>query len=307
VRTEAEEALSLTLRQPRPERFPLIFTSKMELMEAAVGFVHEHAVLRACTPDTVQTYRRFFSMGLTPSRRWDCLERCRCERLGFVSRSDAQEGKLSHAQGVQHSNSQPPRARCASILCVGRAQRLAPRVFSDLSGSRRHCAAPQLGRPASPISELLRLEVRNVMPRGSELEDATYRSIDGNSAVEPCLYPTTATIFPYYLAILIQAAGNPHAIAELPTDCLQPIPLLKDHELLVWTKGRTTRQQRRAFRSEDPFEPPALVRDLIEWTFFKAAKHSFSERRHLPPFDLSAIRPSVLTAIYRVSGDLREV
>lgn len=183
-----------------------------------------------------------------------------------------------------------------------------------------------------------------VVPRSyvtpSRLSDVRTRivALGGNGAVEPCLYPTTATIFPYYLAILIQAAGNPHAIAELPTECLQPIPLLEDHELLVWTKGRTTRQQRRAFRSEDPFEPPALVRDLIEWTkpiralvprahrdrlfvcrthphgmrapgwtFFKAAKHSFSERHHLPSFDLSAIRPSVLTAIYRVSGDLHEV
>ena len=36
VRTAAEEALSLTLRQPSPEGFPLLFTSKIELMEAAV-------------------------------------------------------------------------------------------------------------------------------------------------------------------------------------------------------------------------------------------------------------------------------
>lgn len=162
--------------------------------------------------------------------------------------------------------------------------------------------------------------------------------LGGNRAVEPCLYPTTGTIFPYYLATLIHAAGNPHAISELTIDCLRPIPLLEDHELLVWSKGRTTRQQRRAFRSHDSFEPPALVRELIEWTrplrphlsrahrdrlfvcrthhagmlapswtFFKAAKPRFIERHRLPPFDLSAIRPSVLTAVYRVSGDLREV
>jgi hypothetical protein len=163
-------------------------------------------------------------------------------------------------------------------------------------------------------------------------------ALGGNAAVEPCLYPTTGTIFPYYLAILIHAAGIPHAIAELTVDCLRPIPLLEDHQLLVWSKGRTTRQQRRAFRSQAPFEPPALVRELVEWTrplrphllrahrdrlfvcrthhagmrapswtFFKAARLSFIERHHLSPFDLSAIRPSVLTAVYRVSGDLREV
>jgi hypothetical protein len=43
------------------------------------------------------------------------------------------------------------------------------------------------------------------------------------------------------------------------------------------------------------------------WSFFKAARLRFIERHHLSPFDLSAIRPSVLTAVYRVSGDLREV
>jgi hypothetical protein len=159
----------------------------------------------------------------------------------------------------------------------------------------------------------------------------------GNRAVEPCLYPRSDSIFPYYLAILIHAAGNPHAIAELTVDCLQSIPLLEDHELLVWSKGRSGRLQRRAFRTRDPFEPPALVREIIEWTrrlrphippahrnrlfickghnsgihspswsLFKQARRHFLARHHLPPFSFSAIRPSVLTAIYRVSGDLRQ-
>ncbi len=162
-------------------------------------------------------------------------------------------------------------------------------------------------------------------------------ALGGNRAVEPCLYPRSDSIFPYYLAILIHAAGNPHAIAELTVDCLQSIPLLEDHELLVWSKGRSGRLQRRAFRTKDPFEPPALVREIIEWTrrlrphippahrnrlfvckghnsgihapswsLFKQARQQFLGRHHLPPFAFSAIRPSVLTAIYRVSGDLRQ-
>jgi hypothetical protein len=162
-------------------------------------------------------------------------------------------------------------------------------------------------------------------------------ALGGNRAVEPCLYPRSDSIFPYYLAILIHAAGNPHAIAELTVDCLQPIPLLEDRELLVWAKGRSGRLQRRAFRTKDPFEPPALVREIIAWTqrlrphippahrnrlfvckghnsgihapswsLFKQARRHFLARHHLPPFALSAIRPSVLTAIYRVSGDLRQ-
>ena len=163
-------------------------------------------------------------------------------------------------------------------------------------------------------------------------------SLGGYRFVEPHLYPRFESIFPYYLAILIHAAGNPHAIAELDIDCLQQVPLLEDRELLVWAKGRAGKLQRRAFRTTDPFGPPALVREIVQWTerlrprvaaayrnrLFLAKGHNtgirspswsklkklrerFIARHHLPPFALSAIRPSVLTAIYRVSGDLRQV
>jgi hypothetical protein len=88
----------------------------------------------------------------------------------------------------------------------------------------------------------------------------------GYRAIEPCLYPRVESIFPYYLAIMIHAAGNPQAIAQLDIDCLQPIPLLEDRELLVWSKGRASKLQRRSFPTTDPFEPPALVRELVQWT-----------------------------------------
>jgi hypothetical protein len=158
----------------------------------------------------------------------------------------------------------------------------------------------------------------------------------GYRAIEPCLYPRVESIFPYYLAIMIHAAGNPQAIAQLDIDCLQPIPMLEDRELLVWSKGRASRLQRRSFKKADSFEPPALVRELVEWThrlrprvapayrnrlfiakghmgirpiswsFIKKARRHFVERHNLPPFALSAIRPGVLTAFYRLSGDLRQ-
>ncbi|HUO96099.1 MAG TPA: hypothetical protein VMT92_07685, partial [Steroidobacteraceae bacterium] len=160
----------------------------------------------------------------------------------------------------------------------------------------------------------------------------------GAKHVEPHLYPTANTVLPYYLAILIQSAGNPDAIAELSVDCLQPIPLLEDREMLVWTKYRAGSIQRRAFRASDPFEPPALVRELIEWTkrlrphasavargrllLFKGVRgvsawssgtaksvirQDFCVRHGLPRFSLASIRPSVLASFYRASGDLGQV
>ena len=160
----------------------------------------------------------------------------------------------------------------------------------------------------------------------------------GSTPVRQCLYPLGESLLPYYLAILIHTAGNPEAIAELDCDCLQSVPLLDDRELLVWAKARAGALQRRSFRSMDSFEPPALVREILQWTrrlrpltstanrsrlfLFRANHHvtalsaalamklviaNFLARHHLPPFSLASIRPSVLTVFYRVSGDLRRV
>jgi len=56
LREAASAALRMTLREPRPEGFPLLFSSDMRLLEPAVAFLHEHAIQRACTPETLRTY-----------------------------------------------------------------------------------------------------------------------------------------------------------------------------------------------------------------------------------------------------------
>jgi integrase/recombinase XerD len=49
-------AATIPLREPRPIGFPLLFSADLELIEPAVAFLHEHAVQRAHTTDTVRTY-----------------------------------------------------------------------------------------------------------------------------------------------------------------------------------------------------------------------------------------------------------
>lgn len=56
LRVATTIAPTIRLREPRAPGFPLLFTAKMELIEPAVEFLHEHAVRRAHTPDTVRTY-----------------------------------------------------------------------------------------------------------------------------------------------------------------------------------------------------------------------------------------------------------
>ncbi len=156
----------------------------------------------------------------------------------------------------------------------------------------------------------------------------------GAKQIEPCLYPRAVSLLPYYLAILIHAAGNPEPIAELGRDCLQDVPLLENRQALVWFKARAGRLQRRSFERDAPFEPPALVRDLLTWNerlrplappaqrdrlfIFKGLRTvnamstitvhhllgEFCQRHGLAAFSLASIRPSVLSSFYRASGDL---
>jgi len=88
----------------------------------------------------------------------------------------------------------------------------------------------------------------------------------GFKGIAPLLYPNANSLLPYYLAILIHTAGNPEPIAGLTIDCLQPIPLLDDRQMIVWAKHRAGTMQRCSFRAADPYEPPALVRELHGWT-----------------------------------------
>lgn len=56
LRQAAAAALGMTLREPRPVGFPLLFSSDMRLIEPAIAFLHEHAIQRAYTTETLRTY-----------------------------------------------------------------------------------------------------------------------------------------------------------------------------------------------------------------------------------------------------------
>lgn len=52
----AAAASKIPLREPRPVGFPLLFSADLQLIEPALAFLHEHAVQRAHTTDTLRTY-----------------------------------------------------------------------------------------------------------------------------------------------------------------------------------------------------------------------------------------------------------
>ncbi len=56
VREAATVAATIRLREPRPEGFPVLLTEELDLLHAPHLFLHEHAVERAHTTDTLRTY-----------------------------------------------------------------------------------------------------------------------------------------------------------------------------------------------------------------------------------------------------------
>jgi site-specific recombinase XerD len=56
LRAAAAAAALITLREPRPAGFPLLFSRDMRLIEPAIAYLHEHSVQRAHTADTLRTY-----------------------------------------------------------------------------------------------------------------------------------------------------------------------------------------------------------------------------------------------------------
>lgn len=56
LREAATAALGINLRSPTPPGFPLLFSTDMQLIEPAVVFLHEHAIERAYTVDTLRSY-----------------------------------------------------------------------------------------------------------------------------------------------------------------------------------------------------------------------------------------------------------
>lgn len=229
---------------------------------------------------------------------------------------------------------------CEHDIAQNRVQRQA--IVSERASARASDAGPATSRGS--LLEYLDTHYDGTVPphkvlmtRGYSALQRAVACLGGARKVESYLYPSSDSILPYYIAILIHTAGNPESIAALGSDCLRPIPLLDDREMLVWDKPRASTVQRRAFRRDAPFEPPGLVREILDWTgrlrsraalslrkqlfLYKcshgvralsptslgALRRRFVKRHGLPDFALSSIRASVLTTFYRASGDLSQV
>jgi hypothetical protein len=230
---------------------------------------------------------------------------------------------------------------CEREIAATRARRT--EFAQERAAHRSPAASPDASRAA--LVAVIEQRYTGIIPTWNGLRRAgdlaVLRGLNrfgGTKEIAPLLYPDSRSLLPYYLAILIHTAGNPEPIAALTTDCLQPLPLLDDRQMLVWAKHRAGQMQRRSFSTNDPDEPPALVREVLAYTeplrrhappvlrrrlfLFHGQsgigglstalaktmiRSEFAVRHGLPHFSLASIRPSVLSAFYRASGDLLKV
>lgn len=267
--------------------------------------------------------------------RW--LERCRPDLVGCIDHSFTPfPGRGS--DGPRRATL--PARELRAILRACEVDIAAIREARASAAAQRAADGDKVGSLGWLLAEVDQ-RFGGIVPSGLELQrrgshplQMAVRRWGGAKQIEPCVYPRAVSLLPYYLAILIHTAGNPEPIAELERDCLQEVPLLENRQALVWFKARAGRLQRRTFERDAPFEPPALVRDILAWNeqlrplapaaqrnrlfIFKGLRTvnamstvtvhhlltQFCERHGLAAFSLVSIRPSVLCSFYRASGDL---
>lgn len=268
------------------------------------------------------------------------LERC---RPGTIESIEYHYDPFTLGTHVRQSRSSMPASELRAILRVCEADIAKIRTAREVACAQR---AADNGKPGTFgwLLDHIDQNYGGVLPTRKELSRTsqpkvlwTLRRLGGLKQIEYIMYPCAESLLPYYLVILIHAAGNVDPIAELERDCLQSLPLLDNRQALVWYKARAHSIQRRTFSSTNSFEPPALVREIIEWNerlrplvpvfqqsrlfLYKSYQgvtalvsavinnliKPFCERHGLPRFTLGSIRPGVLASFYRASGDLRRV
>ncbi|WP_245467990.1 site-specific integrase [Mesorhizobium sp. M1D.F.Ca.ET.043.01.1.1] len=88
----------------------------------------------------------------------------------------------------------------------------------------------------------------------------------GNQKLSSYLHALPETLIPYMIAIGAQSYANPEALRDLRRDCMSDHLLLEGREVMTWSKGRSSRLQRRSFLRDKSLSVPNLVDRVLEMT-----------------------------------------
>jgi len=99
------------------------------------------------------------------------------------------------------------------------------------------------------------------------------------------LHLTGESLLPFYIALAIQTAANPHALMQFQRDCQRPHPLDEHRVIIDWDKARAgdklKRAQRRSFDRRRRYAAPNLIDKLLAMTAPLVAQSAPRDRERL--------------------------
>ena len=140
VRQAAEATATITLRAGRPAGFPLLFSAGFALIEPAVAFLHEHAVERAHTSDTVRTYAEIL---------YDWFDTLEQNGIGW---QEADTVDLVRYRNRMMTQPSPQTRRPYSVRTINHRVRGVPRGSRMRDRPGPVCAAPVRSAASTPLA-----------------------------------------------------------------------------------------------------------------------------------------------------------
>lgn len=102
-----------------------------------------------------------------------------------------------------------------------------------------------------------------VVNKSKESLAARSQALGGLRAIRELLWITIKDLLPFYLVVLIQAAGNPGAVIKAGRNCISKHPIRDDIEYLTFVKARAAKEQRIDFPVKQASSAPNIIRRLL--------------------------------------------
>ena len=121
------------------------------------------------------------------------------------------------------------------------------------------------------LNELLnlgngRIPTQKVLGKTNPSLNTKAQKVGGLRHLKSMIFLTPVDLLPFYIAILIQTAGNPMAILEMDRDCLISNPIRSDRISVFWYKKRSGTEQKADFNAVKKFSAPNIIKRLIKLT-----------------------------------------
>lgn len=99
-------------------------------------------------------------------------------------------------------------------------------------------------------------------------------AVGGLSSLRELIYVSPRAMFPFYLAIMCQTAGNPSPISKIQCECIEGHPIREDIEVLIWFKPRSQSEQRAEFPRTKQWSAPSIVRRYLRVSSYTREHHA---------------------------------